>query len=185
MEIHLTATYLPGIHNERADRLSRMGNAMDYAVKRETFSRVLQELHLQPQVDVFADRHNHLLDVYCTLDATDSEATAVDGMLWDWTGRILWLHPPISLIGAALTKLRQEGAAAILVVPDWSGQTWSHDLTHLTTRSVDLGPYEECMTPGSLFLTKRWKLPPGRAVACFLDTRTTTASGSSSGTSES
>jgi ribonuclease HI len=185
MEIHLTATYLPGIHNERADRLSRMGNAMDYAVKREIFPEVLQQLGLQPQVDVFADRHNHLLEVYCTLDATDAGATAVDGMLLDWTGQTLWLHPPISLIGAVLTKLHQQGAQAILVVPDWSGQTWSRDLAQMTRASVSLGAYEECMTPGGRFVANRWKLPPGQAVAHSLDTRMTTDSGSLSGTSES
>jgi ribonuclease HI len=89
MELHLVATYLPGIHNERADRLSRMGNAMDYAVKQDVFLQALQLLQLRPQVDVFADRHNHLLDAYCTLDATDGGATAVDGMLLNWTGQVL------------------------------------------------------------------------------------------------
>jgi ribonuclease HI len=185
MELHLTATYLPGVHNERADRLSRMGNAMDYAVKQDIFPQILQQLRLQPQVDVFADSHNHLLDAYCTLDATDGGATAVDGMLLDWTGQVLWLHPPILLIGVALTKLRREGAQAILVVPDWSGQTWSHDLTQLSRASVNLGAYEQCMTPGRRFLARQWKFPPGQAVAHSLDTRTTVDSSSSSGTLES
>jgi ribonuclease HI len=125
MGVHLTAVYLPGIHNECADRLSRMGNAMDYSVKRELFNQVVQQIRLQPQVDVFADSQNHLLEAYCTLDATDAGALAVDGMLLNWTGRALWLHPPILLIGAVLKKRPQEGAEAILVTLDWSEQTWS------------------------------------------------------------
>jgi ribonuclease HI len=183
MGIHLTSVYLPGIHNERADRLSRMGNAMDYAVKREVFDRVVQQIQLQPEVDVFADSHNHLVEAYCTLDATDARAVAADGMLLNWTDRTLWLHPPIVLIGAALKKLLQEGARAILITPDWSGQTWSYSLAQIATQSISLGSYDDCMDPGRKLLARRWKLPPGHAVAHSLDTRMTAVSDCSSGTS--
>jgi ribonuclease HI len=183
--IRLTAVYLPGVDNGQADCLSRMGNAMDYAVKPEIVTEVVRQLRLHPQVDVFADRHNHVVPEYCTLDAADTGALAIDGMLLNWSGRTLWLHPPITLIGAVLSKLRQEKTRGILVVPDWSGQTWSRDIRRLATGSTTLGPYEECMIPGDLFRKNRWKLPPGNAVAHSLGTRMTTDSDSSSGTSES
>jgi ribonuclease HI len=172
-DILLTATYLPGVLNSTADKLSRLGSAMDFSLNRETFLLVTQELHLEPEIDVFADAENHLCDAYASLSPRDGAAIAVDGLTIPWTNRALWLHPPINLISRVLAKLETERTRAILVAPAWEGQPWSPRLTQHALRHYDLGSYEECMVPGKKFQEEGWLFPPGRVRASLLDTRTT------------
>jgi ribonuclease HI len=179
LDIQLETTYLPGALNSVADRLSRLGTAMDFALKRDIFLRVTEELELNPEIDVFADETNHLVDTYASLSPTDGAACAVDGFTLSWENRALWLHPPIRLIGRVLAKISLEGARVILVTPAWEGQTWSPQLRALALRQSDLGEYDTCMTPGRRFLQEGWRLPPGRACATLMDTRTTRGSSSS------
>jgi hypothetical protein len=172
-DLLLRATYLPGVLNGTADRLSRMGSAMDFSLNPTMFRQVTLELNLQPEVDVFADRDNHLLDAYACLSPTDGAAIAVDGFTLRWTERPLWLHPPITLIGRVIAKLKAEPTQAILVTPMWEGQPWSPQLRQLALKEIDLGSYDSCMIPGAMFQKQQWLFPPGHARATLVDTKTT------------
>jgi hypothetical protein len=183
LDIQLETTYLPGTLKSVADRLSRLGTAMDFSVKIPIFARVTAELGLAPEIDVFADAENHLVDTYASLSPADGAACAVDGFTIPWKNRALWLHPPIRLIGRVLAKITLEGARAIVVTPAWEGQTWSPQLRALALRQSDLGEYDDCMIPGKKFVQEGWRLPPGRACATLMDTRTTRDRSSSSGSS--
>jgi ribonuclease HI len=172
-DILLRATYLPGVLNSTADKLSRLGNAMDFSLNREAFLHVTQECHLVPEIDVFAEAENHLCDAYASLSPRDGAAIAVDGMTIPWTNRAVWLHPPINLISRVLVKLETEKTRAILVAPAWEGQPWSPRLTQYALRHIDLGEYEHCMIPGRKFREEEWLFPPGHARATLLDTKMT------------
>jgi hypothetical protein len=150
-----------------------MGAAGEYFLNSVTTARVMREMEQPPTVDVFASRDAHVLGRYMTRDQFDGGAVAIDGLSADWRGETVWLHPPLNLILATLTKAIEEGATGVLITPNWKGQPWTPVLDQLAPRSIDLGPFATTTTRTAQMTARGWRLPPGNVAAHFLGTKTT------------
>jgi hypothetical protein len=181
LRVELVATYLPGVRNDVADRLSRVSSHVGYHLKAEVLQDLLAEAHFQPSLDVFA--REPLLSRL--LPANEAVAHArlgpADCMRMAWPTQRLFLHPPLNRIAAVLGRLQREGASALIVTPAWGSQPWSAVLAELAEQQFHLGSFEDCMETTPLFQKAGWRLPPGRVVASIVGTRTTRAAPSSSG----
>jgi hypothetical protein len=166
LRLSLTALHLPGVQNQAADRLSRLGTLREYAVKPAVLRAIMSEFQFWPVTDIFG---------------VDSEQTdrgagrPSNGLRVAWRGRDLYLHPPITLLMPTVRKLRSEPTRAILIHPAWESQPWSLLIQERATRQKDLGPFDEVMDTTPRFRSEGWRLPPGKVRASMRDTRTTPA----------
>jgi ribonuclease HI len=171
--IHLQAVHLPGVQNEEADRLSRLGRTREYYLKEEAFNEVVRVLGLQPEEDAFATTP------YLRSDITVEHPR--DALRTPWRGKKLYLHPPLHLVMKTIAKAIKEEVKAILIVPDWKAQPWSPMLRQVEGKGKELGTFEEAMMLTERFKSEGWRLPPGNVRAVILATRTTRGSASCEG----
>jgi hypothetical protein len=169
MEISLTATHLPGVQNQAADRLSRLGLEREYYLKAEVREHVMRELDFSPTIDVFG--------AGTPPPREWGMRTLRDGLRVPWTGLSLFLHPPLNLMMGTLLKLRAEPARVILIYPAWESQPWTHLVQEMESRHIVLGTFDVAMEVTERFKQQGWKLPPGDVRAGVLVGRTTPASG--------
>jgi ribonuclease HI len=54
LDLHLTATHIPGVTNTQADALSRMGREREYFLTEELLTHITQQLQITPTLDAFA-----------------------------------------------------------------------------------------------------------------------------------
>jgi hypothetical protein len=170
MRVELRATYLPGIQNDTADRLSRMGRLTEYYLKPAVLSELLQETGFQPTLDVFQREP----ELHHQAEPAAEPRTHAQCLNRSWEGERLFLHPPLNLLAATLRRLRSEPRPALIVTPAWTSQPWSAALAEVVERQIHLGPYDAVMHMTPEFRRAGWRLPPGNVVASLLATRTTT-----------
>jgi ribonuclease HI len=174
-QLTIKAQYLPGATNGEADSLSRMGGSSEFFMTTETTERIHREWKLPLTLDAFASRDTHLLARYATLATNDGEALGVDGLKMSWAGETVLAHPPLQLIQRCLRKIEEEKCLAIMITPDWRGQTWSQQLEKMRAATMLLGDYDKTMTRTRRMQERGWCLPPGRARADVVDGRMTQA----------
>jgi ribonuclease HI len=173
LQTELRAIYLPGVQNDTADRLSRMGRLTGFHLQDSVLTELLREAEFEPTLDVFA-REPILWER--TEAAERQEAAALlegHGASLNWTGECLFLHPPLHRIAATLRRLQREPTPALLITPNWGSQPWSPILAEMVERRFHLGPYNSVMATTPEFRQAGWRLPPGEVVASILATRTT------------
>ena len=79
-----------------------------------------------PQVDAFANKKNKRFPKF--YDDAWSE---------DWS-EPLWINPPFDGFPRVVQKLKQSGAKAILIVPNWPRQSWFKDIMDISIDIVEL-----------------------------------------------
>jgi ribonuclease HI len=163
LRISLTALHIPGVQNQAADRLSRMGMEREYTLSQTARQAVMEEFQFHPTVDVFVTGTDWAVD--------QGLERLSDSLRIAWTGRDLYIHPPINLLMATVIKLRTEPARAILIHPAWEGQPWSILIREGARRQKDLGTFDEVMDTTLRFRSEGWRLPPGNVMASLMDTR--------------
>ena len=55
----------------------------------------------------------------------------------DWS-EPLWINPPLDVFPRVVQKLKQSGAKAIFIVPNWPKQTWFKDIAVISINIVEL-----------------------------------------------
>jgi ribonuclease HI len=179
-DIRIVAAYLPGTANETADALSRMGGCGEYFVTMTSLRVAMAGLGQRTlTLDAFASKDTKRLPRYCTLDRSDEQAWAVDGLTVDWSEETVLLHPPPTLILRTLQKITRERPAGLLLLPSWRGQSWTPLLMDLKMKSVDLGSYQTAARRTKRMTERGWLLPPGNLIAFTMDTKTTEGRSSS------
>jgi ribonuclease HI len=163
-KIHLQAVHLPGIKNEEADRLSRLGRTREYYLKEDVYGRAVQGLGFQPEEDAFGATP--------FLRTSTQPRRLTDALLLDWSEKRLYLHPPPHLLTRTVSKAFKERTQAILIVPVWMGQPWLPLLRDIEAKRLVLGSYEEVMVTTPRFTRAGWRLPPGAVAAVLLGRRT-------------
>lgn len=83
----------------------------------------LVKLQLRPDIDLFASRINHLFPKYVSY-RLDPDAFAIDAFSLQWSHLYFNAFPPFSVIPAVLSKIHQERTQGVVVLPDWSAQSW-------------------------------------------------------------
>ena len=85
----------------------------------------------KPDIDLFACRLNHKVDLYVSWKA-DPMAIATDTLSIDWSSyKLIFCFSPFSLIGKVLQKTLHHQVTAVVVVPKWKTQFWYPPLVKL------------------------------------------------------
>ena len=81
------------------------------------------DLDFVPVIDLFASRINKQVEQYVSY-RPDSHAAAVDAFTLTWTKLTFYAFPPFSLIPNVLSKIKNEKARGVCVLPKWPTQPW-------------------------------------------------------------
>lgn len=123
-EIYISASFIPGVLNIRADFASRnFSDSTEWMLKRVLFQRLCEQT-FWPDIDLFASRNNYQIDRFVSWFPQPG-AWAVDAFSFSWKNLKPYIFPPFSLISRILNKiLDDEVEKALLVVPHWISQSW-------------------------------------------------------------
>jgi hypothetical protein len=129
--LSLAAVHVSGADNTVADSLSRPLQSAPVSDKFRSVEwslsqRIASTLFLlwgEPQVDLYATRANRKVPVFCCR-TPDPLALPRDPLSLSWSGMLIYLYPPISLVLQSLAKIRREEAEAIAILPWWPCRGW-------------------------------------------------------------
>ena len=88
----------------------------------ETLCCSLIKLKFEPDVDLFASRINKQFQNYVVY--IDPDSFAIDAFSLDWSFLKFYAFPSFSVISAVLSKIQDDQAEGICVVPNWQTQPW-------------------------------------------------------------
>jgi hypothetical protein len=122
--IWLSASHIPGVSNVQADKESRsFDDKLEWKLDSVVFSNLQAHFGL-PQVDLFASRINHQVDLYFSWKP-DPHSIGIDALLHDWSVyELCYAFPPFSIIPQIIRKVVQDQADVLMVLPDWPTQPW-------------------------------------------------------------
>jgi hypothetical protein len=172
IDIRLLVGHIPGKDNGDVDALSRLEVTGDYALKENLFRLGLQMLGKHPTVDLFAHNANRKLPRFVAMEGPlGAGAVAFNAFSLDWGTECVYLFPPVQLIARVLQKINEDGAQAVLVVPQWPSQAWWNLFREFQESAVLLGPSDQVLEPGPAMTQSSvtLKLPPGMIIMAWID----------------
>ncbi len=127
--LSLRATYIPGVHNIRADILSRQGlRPGEWRLHPEVVELIWKKFG-QAQVDLFASRETSHCPLWFSL--THPAPLGLDAMTQTWPRLRLYAFPPIALLPGVLERVRRDRVPLLLIAPRWPGRVWFPNLFSL------------------------------------------------------
>lgn len=172
MAIKLVETsYVPSALNT-ADAPSRIMDQDNWSLTPRWVSWAFRRWGV-PQVDRFADNNNRVVlrfnsRWWCP------QVEALDGLAQVWSGCLNWVNPPWPLLPQVVEKLKQEpAAAAIVVAPLWVAQPWWVELLKLAAEVVVLPQEHGLFSPGQSInpSIRVFRSPAWRVVLAFVPSR--------------
>ncbi|KAA6369187.1 MAG: hypothetical protein EZS28_035288 [Streblomastix strix] len=147
LEQQIQSFHIHGIENIIPDSLSRLATSGDYSLRSEVLQEVLSQFQVKPTIDMFSNRRNRKFKRFVSV-TQDRWAVTQDSLSMSWRSEIPYLHPPIPLIPATLSKLKREAVQALLIVPNWPSQPWWPELkimmsTFMILTKVKIYQYQE------------------------------------------
>ena len=152
----VTAAHIAGVSNTAADKESINFHLQhtEWKLCQIILHKALVELDFVPEIDLFASRLNNQFTTYCSY-RPDPGATFVDAFSISWTDFRFYCFPPFSCILRVLQKVKQDRATGVIVVPQWSTQTWySVLMTMLVIPPIMLNPSPKLLTLPTLPLAE-------------------------------
>ena len=126
-QVSLSAAYIPGELNVRADMASRQGQVLktEWKLLPVSFRWICANSPWGlPTLDLFANRLNHQLPRFGS-PCPDPEATLVDALHADWPSEVLYAFPPVTILDRVVVKILQERPRTLLLVaPQFPYATW-------------------------------------------------------------
>lgn len=121
--IWLTCAHIAGKENV-ADLPSRQFNDnIEWELRSDVFEKMCN-IWSKPNIDLFASRLNHKLDLYCAY-RPDPGAAYIDAFTLSWSDYdSCYIFCPFSLINRCIRKIISDKARAVMVVPLWPAQLW-------------------------------------------------------------
>ena len=117
--VWLSIAHIPGVANVLADKVSRLNTYhTKWMLSRKIFAKSIAKLGVTPQIDLFASRLNYQLEPYISYQP-DPGALAVNAFHSDWSQFTFYAFPPFSIIQRTLSKIREDQATGLLIVPKW------------------------------------------------------------------
>tara|TARA_R110002050_G_C8946231_1_gene512990 strand:+ start:1128 stop:2876 length:1749 start_codon:yes stop_codon:yes gene_type:complete len=132
--IEITPIIISQQEIEEVDRLSRIRDATDYYITQKEFHRTTQELNVYPEVDLMATRFTKKCQQFYAMG--DPTAAAQDAFTQHWGSRAVYAFPPQGIINKTITKLQQDQAWGIIILPDWQGAAFTTMIRAASTRNV-------------------------------------------------
>ena len=138
--IWVTTVHIPGKHNVIADLQSRIKpRETEWSLSTQMYCQAVAILGLSPSIDLFASRLNHKNETYVSFKP-DPGSIVVNAFHMAWTSYLFYAFPPFCIIQKTLTKIQQDKATGLLVVPFWPMQTWWPYFTTMLIASPILLP---------------------------------------------
>ena len=106
-------------HLSAAHKVSR-SNYVDpeWMLQSKVLNLALKHLCFKPEIDLFATNINTQFGKYAAF-RPDPRAMYIDAFSIDWSDLKFYAFPPISVIPRVLSKVEQDNADGIIVVPVW------------------------------------------------------------------
>ena len=121
---HLSAAHVPGKLNTVADKESRSNHVdTEWMLQPKVLNLALEHLSFKPEIDLFATNINTQFGKYAAF-RPDPGAMYIDAFSIDWFDLKFYAFPPISVIPRVLSKVKEDSAEGIIVVPFWPTQVW-------------------------------------------------------------
>ena len=119
-------------------------------------------------MDFFERNHNFRPQVYAFANKKNKRFPKFydDACSEDWS-EPLWINPPFDVFPRVVQKLKQSGAKAILIVPNWPKQSWFKDIMDISIDIVELphkGVNLYCEDNGKPLPQHSWS-----TLACLVD----------------
>ena len=129
--ISLSAMYIEGTQNTRADKLSRLKIVdHDYSLSHKTFSSISDSLPFPLVNDLFASRLNFKIENYVSWK-NDPHSSLVNAFSFKWIKNV-YLFPPLPLIDRVLDKFNTDNVInGLIICPYWPSQPWYSRLLEL------------------------------------------------------
>ena len=144
--IWLTIAHIPGVDNVLADFKSRkFSDDVEWKLSAKLFAEICGHFGM-PNIDLFASRLNAKLPTYVSW-TPDPGAFAIDAFSIQWSNCFFYAFPPFSCIRRCITKILQEEATGVLVVPWWPTQTWWARLWNLNLPNMRFRPKNNNLLP--------------------------------------
>eukprot|EP01050_Picozoa_sp_SAG11_P009339 SAG11_NODE_870_length_6811_cov_36.099508_2_plen_348_part_00 len=169
--VTLRCVHIAGKQNVRADRVSRIRVDRGESQLNPRYLPWLDKLWGRHTVDVFAGRHNRLVDRYFSI-RPEPEAAATDAFRQDLTKEANpYLNPPFGLLPRVLQLVADQQVEVTLIAPVW-GASWWPQLMQMC-----VGPPRLLPAVPDLFLVKgaptpqpRWRTAAFRLRGCLAQT---------------
>ncbi len=143
--ITLTARYLAGGDNWRADTLSWLSPIYEWRLHPGLFS-MLDRIHGPFTIDHFAAMTNTQLPRYNSL-TWDPQTSGVDALAQsDWNQHNNYVNPPFLLLPRVLRLMKHHEASGTVIAPWWPSQPWLNQLQAMLTSP---SPQFACRNPQS------------------------------------
>ena len=121
--IRLRVEWVPRESNQLADLFSKTVDTDDWMVRPSIFEQ-LDRCWGPHTLDVFASLRTKQLERFCSRWYNPG-CFAVDAFSVAWgPPEVLWLVPPVYLIGRVISMIEETGAAGTLIVPGWVSAPW-------------------------------------------------------------
>ena len=121
---HLSVAQIPEKLNTVVDKESRSNHVdTEWMFQSMFLNLALEYLCFKPEMDLFATIITTQLGKYAAF-RPDSEAMYIDAFSLDWSDSKFFAFPPISVITRVLSKVKQDSAEGITVVPFRPTQFW-------------------------------------------------------------
>ena len=101
----------------------------EWALNTDVFL-LLPNIFFQPEIDLFASALNHQIPTYISW-LPDPNAYAVNAFTVSWTDLQFYAFPPFSLIPRVLVRIVTGRATGILIIPQWTTQSWFPQMLNL------------------------------------------------------
>ena len=132
----MTATHIPGVFNEDADRESRKQELRtEWMLNRRDFHCITKKLNVSPPIDLFVSKLNTQLPEFIYY-RPNPESKAVNAFTQSWTALKFYAFPPFICLPRVIQKIWQDKAEGILVVPDWPNQLWYSQFCNMIIKDV-------------------------------------------------
>ena len=133
----LKASWIDTVSNHVADGLSRAEDPHEYLWSPQLPQLAMDRWQVTLTHDCFAADWAYQPGMTYDSKWGSAEALNVNTMLRPWQRTTEhWWTPPANFIAETLTKIEQDGAAGVLLTPDWASSVWWRRAQHLSTDSV-------------------------------------------------
>lgn len=123
LKVELTVSHIRGIHNVRADQLSRVKSSHEWELHPKMF-KFVDSIWGPHTIDRFATWINHKVEVYNSW-GYDPRTSGVDALgQADWGCHNNYVNPPFGVINKVLNVIEKQRAVATLIAPWWPAQSW-------------------------------------------------------------
>ena len=120
----ITATHIPGILNVEADAESRKNEIKtEWKLNVNIFHDVISYFGFIQTIYLFASRINIQLKFFISY-RPDPDSIHINAFTVHWHLQNFYCFPPFSCIASVIQKIIHDSTTGILIVPNWSNQSW-------------------------------------------------------------